>query len=49
MFGTGIDKFKDMLNIAVDKGLIVRSGSFVVQLTTMSLRIRMLTSGTTGL
>lgn len=28
MFGTGIDKFKDMLNIAVDKGLIVRSGSW---------------------
>ena len=28
MFGTGIDKFKDMLNIAVDKGLIARSGSW---------------------
>ena len=28
MFGIGIDRFKDMLNIAVDKGLIVRSGSW---------------------
>ena len=28
MFGIGIDRFKDMLNIAVEKGIIVRSGSW---------------------
>ena len=28
MFGSGIDRFKDMLNIAVEKGIIARSGSW---------------------